>query len=323
MPEMSGVDFLSQAKAIAPDSLRILLTGHADMAAAMNAINKGEVYRFLTKPWNNDELKLTIQHAVDHAQLEKGFVGSVRVLAQVGEMHSSGIGSHAKRVAGLSKVIAEKMGLTPKEIFQIEMAALLHDIGKIGIPQAILDKREGSLSDTERQILERHVLQGETIVKMLPNLLEAAKIIRSHHERFDGNGYPDQKKKNNIPLGSRIIAITNAYDRALNMRNVFKNATPALALGYVIEQAEGAFDPQIAAVLREYVSSAAETCAHEIEIKPADLRENMVLSRDIKTAKGVLILSKDSRINNHNFGRVIKHIESNPFIEGIYVYRNA
>src|SRR5690606_3572118 len=149
-------------------------------------------------------------------KLERSFMGAVQAMARLGEMHSRFIGSHANRLAMMSKEIATQLGVSGKDLMQIEVAATLHDIGKTLINPLILKKPEHALTDDERMILREHPVQGEAIVRMVPNNEDAAGYVRHHHERFDGKGYPDGRIATEIPLGSRIIAVANAYDKLLN-----------------------------------------------------------------------------------------------------------
>ncbi len=211
MPQMSGVEFLREVRKTSPDTVRIILTGYADVQAAMDAINQGEVYRFITKPWNEQELKLTVKRALEqrdlllenrrlnelikrqndelmelnrnlerkvqertqeirakneelsrlYGGLEKNFLDSIRVFASLVELRDSYTGSHSKRVAAFSKSIAEKWGLEEKEILDVEIAAILHDIGKIGIPDKVLAKPYEEMGQEERKIYEQHPIIGQ------------------------------------------------------------------------------------------------------------------------------------------------------------------
>lgn len=135
---------------------------------------------------------------------------AVRTLVKVIEMRDKFLAGHSKRMAELSEMIAKNMGCPKNEIQQISWAASLHDIGKIGIPEKILQKTE-PLSDEEWDIVKQHAELGADIMVKASNLPEIAAVIRSHHEKFDGSGYPEGKKGKEIPLGSRILAVTDAF----------------------------------------------------------------------------------------------------------------
>ncbi len=320
MPDMEGTVFLEKAREIAPDSVRILLTGYADMQAAIDAINRSAVYRFLTKPWNDDDLKVALRRAIEHGELEKGFVTTVKLLSQMGTMHSSRIGDHSKRVAELSKKIAQVLTVPEATIFQIEMAAILHDIGKIAVPTSILEKEESRLSEVEMSQLKKHVLHGELIALMIPNLAEAARIIRHHHEKFDGTGFPDKLRSSAIPIGSRIIAASDQFDKCLN-------ADSTLAPEKVCDFLEGSrkefFDPEILRALRTVVSVKEAPILRDTEIclSVDKLTVGMKLSRDVKTVNDLLILPQGISLDERTISLLQKYVESAPVAKDIFVHR--
>lgn len=368
MPGMEGPELLEKVREASPDTIRIMLTGCADVQTAMEAINRGAVYRFLTKPWNDEELRITVRQGVSqyelvsenrrlegliqkqneelkdlnqnlerkvelrteeisrlNAELEKSFVGSVQVLAGLAEMHSTVIGSHSKRVRALSKEVAARLGLSGRDLFQVEIAAALHDIGKIGISPDILRKPEASLGRHEQAVYQRHPVQGEAVVRMVPDLGEASRLIRHHHERFDGRGFPDHLQGHKIPVGSRVIAAVDAYDKALNTRSLFASATPEKALRFVRGRVNDCFDLEVASALSHCLKegNVALEDGVEVEVRLADLREGMVLSRELRTSRGVLLLPGNCRMRKEHLSRLLKYHEQDPIVEGIRVYRGG
>ncbi len=367
MPGMEGTQLLAEVRRLSPDTVRILLTGYADTQAAISAINEGAVYRFLTKPWDDEDMRLTLRQAVGYYELvsenkrlealtqeqnlelkdlnknledkvvertqqisllnkalQKSFLSSIQVMAKLSELHSPIIGSHSKRVATLCKAVAQQLGRSGEELIEVEIAATLHDIGKIGVPVEILLKRDAFLKPAEQELLRRHVMLGESIIGMMANLNEVAVIVRHHHERFDGNGYPDKLRGEQIPLGSRIIAVVDAYDKAMNERAVFSTTTPEKVLRFLKERSLKEFDPAIVTAFTQYINEGnhANEDAIEVEINARDMMPGMVLSRDLKTMKGVLILPKDCEISKETMGQVQKFLEMEP-VRGIFVYRRA
>ena len=353
MPGMTGTELLEKARLVSPETVRIILTAYADLTPILRAINTGVVHRFLQKPWNDDELKLVIRQALDqHAllaenqrlqlltarqnfelkelneglerkvhertveirrlnqKLEHSFLGSIKLLAELGEMHSPVIGSHSKRVAGLCRDIGGRMGLAGRKLFDVLVAAILHDIGKIGISP---------------DILRQHPVQGEAIVRMVGDLGDAPRLIRHHHESCDGRGYPDRLKRDNIPLGSRIIAAADTYDWALNSRSSFERTTPEQALETVRDCCPVKLDPTVVSALTLCLRSPGRTRSGpaEVDVGPRDLREDMVLSRDLRTLRGILLLPKDTRLKREHILQIRKRsLDSlDAIVDGIYVYR--
>jgi response regulator RpfG family c-di-GMP phosphodiesterase len=366
MPAMEGTQLLEKARELAPETIRIILTGDANIQAALEAINRGEVYRFLTKPWNNDELRLTVRQAVAqfelvienkvlneltqkqnlelkdlnqnlegkvvertekitllNKQLEKSFLETVEVLAGLSEMHSTVIGNHSKRVALLVREIGARMGIEGKDLFNLEIAATLHDIGKVAIHSSILSKTESTLTDYEKDVLRSHVIKGESIIRRIPSFFEASKVLRHHHERMDGKGYPEGLLGKQIPLASRIIAVANVFDKALNTRSVFQSATPQQALAHTQGRCPFELDPEIVSILVAYIheTGGKEMEWSEVEIGVKDLQVGMVLSRELRTVSGMLLLAKDNEIGEKHLERVSNFQQTDPVVDSIFVFR--
>jgi len=368
MPVMTGSELLEKAREIAPDTVRVMLTGYTDIQAAIEAINKGAVSRFLTKPWKDEELLLALQQSVEHyhlvgenlrlqeltkkqneelsslnesleekvaertqqvtslhQKLEKSFLGSIQIMATLSEMSSPLVGSHSKRVAGLCRAIAQSLGVKGQDLIQLFVAATLHDVGKVGLDAEVLTKSPNSCTLREREIIQSHVIRGESILGKVQNLDQAQVFVRHHHEQFDGTGYPDRLKGTDIPLGARIIAVVNTYDHALNNPGNFQSASPGSALNRVQSASGTLFDPEVVNALADHlaVSGLLEQDDLEIEMRLQDLRSGMVLSRDLKTARGVLLLQKDSAIQQEQLARIRKFQETDPITDGIFVFRKA
>lgn len=262
MPQMDGVTFLEKASLICPEALRIMLTGYADMEAIIKAINYGQVFRFITKPWDEEELKALIKNCINHFNileenkylselsrtqndelknlnqqlqqslderareiqeknkrlelfykaLEQSFFETIKLIMKLIEMTNKNLAEHSKRVALYAENIAKSMGFAPNEIRNIQIAALLHDFGKIHLPQDILFKKESSLSSEQTQQLKQHPMIGNTYISSIERLKKVSEIILYHHENLDGTGYPFGKEGDKIPVESRILAVSNAYD---------------------------------------------------------------------------------------------------------------
>src|SRR5690606_39268121 len=292
MPSMGGVEVLERIRAISPETVRIILTGYADVKASVDAINKGAVWRYLNKPWDDDDLRTCVMQGVNHyllvqdnrrlqeltqqqndrlrdlnenlkqrvlertwevhrlnEQLEASFLGAVQAMARLGEVHSQDVGSHSKRVALLARRIAQRFQFEGRDLMQVEVAATLHDIGKTMIRPSILKKSREELTAEEERVYREHPIHGESILRMVPNNDDAALYVRHHHERFDGLGYPDGFSGEAIPLGARIIAVADAFDKHMN-HSVTATAISAVALRKVEEGAGAAFDPSVVSTLR-------------------------------------------------------------------------
>jgi len=215
MPGMRGVELLSRVRDFSPDTVRVLLTGYADLPTAIEAINHGEVFRFHVKPWVDEEIVRTIEGGVQRYKvvrsLRDGDESTLRSIAQTIELKDPYTRGHCDRVAAFSLRIAEELHLPETMRRAIRHGSWLHDCGKIGVPEAILNF-PGKLSEEEFTVVKKHPGWGAEVGRQA-NLSEAViNIILYHHERFDGRGYPTGAKGKEIPLEARIVAVADIFD---------------------------------------------------------------------------------------------------------------
>jgi putative nucleotidyltransferase with HDIG domain len=345
MPGMNGAQFLEQVNERWPETVRILLTGYAEIGATIDAINKGHIYRYISKPWEDNDIVLAIRHAlrqkqleranrgleeltrrqneelkelnanleekvksrteelrqtmgfleVAHEKLKQGFVTSIRVFSNLIEMRGGAIAGHSRRVAELSRAIARQMEMKEADVQDVFLAALLHDVGKIGFPDYLLEKPFASMTGEERTEVMKHPVKGQTALMALEQLHGAAKLIRSHHEHFDGLGYPDKLVGLEIPLGARIIALANEYDAAQSGTLLSKRLRQADAMLFIQEGSGRRYDPAVVDAFIRVMGSADETAktVAELALHTEQIRPGMVLSRDLMSTHGELLLSKD------------------------------
>ncbi|MBU0682443.1 MAG: response regulator [Proteobacteria bacterium] len=215
MPEMSGLELLNAAKKTSPDTVRLMMTGNADLQVALSAINEGEVYKFIVKPWHNQELIAMIMAAVNRFQLMRALQSTdeltLRSLGQTIELKDVYTRGHCDRVAHFALLLADALGFSEKRKKHIRHGCWLHDCGKIGIPGAILNK-EGKLTADEFELIKKHPLWGLKVAEEAGLDQAVLDIIVGHHERFDGKGYPHGLVGEAIPLEARIAAIADVYD---------------------------------------------------------------------------------------------------------------
>jgi len=373
MPEMKGVDFLEKAKEIKPDSLRILLTGYSDINAAIDSINRGGTYRYITKPWNDEELLQIIREAVQryslikenkrlyeiikkqnkelklwndqlqyfvqeqtieiqnnnkelqvlNKKLKDNLKNTIIVFSGLLELRDKRIMSHSKYVSEISVKVAKSMNLSDEEIESIAVASLLHDIGKIGIPDLIFLKDTDSLSPEEKKEYMMHPVRGQSAIDLIEDLRNAGVLIRHHHEWYNGAGFPDKLKKDKIPLGSRIIAIADFVDRTI--RKFQSDNAIELTLSKLKEELWIRFDPKLynliePSVKEVYSNFLPQTGIKEIELYPKDLKVGMVLSRDVRTGTGVLLLSKGIELNEANIENLNRYYKLDPSKNGVFVW---
>lgn len=372
MPEMTGVDFLAKSKAISPQSIRILLTGYADVNAAIDAINRGGTFRYLNKPWNDEELVQTVMGAMkmyrlltenkrlaavvkkQNAELQKwntelesivqeqtmelqksydsvrainsklrvNFKNTIIAFSGLIELRDPRMRAHSRNVAEVSVNVAKQLGMESEQRETIMVAALLHDIGKIGIPDIMLAREAEQMNFTEREEYLQHPIRGQAAIDRIEELREAGLIIRAHHETYDGNGFPDQLKKTDIPLGARIIALADYIDKKM------RKASGASGFDFIrkeVELQKGIlFDPKIVSVALEqaeafYKKIRPKTDHLEIELLPAALEDGMELSRDVFSGTGLLLLTKGTVLAKSSIMLLKRYYELDPPNQGVFV----
>ena len=284
MPGMDGIKFLYEVKKISPDTIRIMLTGFADVDIAIKAINEGEVYRFIPKPWNNVELLSTVKQGIEYYNLQKKldrlnkllqsqntelkewnfkleqkvadqtkhirdlFLDAIKSLVFALEAKDKYTEGHARRATEYAAYICKKMSLSKEYTEDIILGSLLHDIGKIGITESILNKKK-KLTKAEYDHIQTHVLIGERILTPIIKNETVLKIVRHHHENIDGSGYPDGLKGTAIPLEARIVAVADTYDALLSKRSYRKSTDNVKAIKELRKFSGTQFDPEIVEIL--------------------------------------------------------------------------
>jgi HD-GYP domain-containing protein (c-di-GMP phosphodiesterase class II) len=182
------------------------------------------------------------------AQVERSFPEAMDALIAETVAKDPYLRGHSRRVCELTVALGEELGLSPSRLRAASYGALLHDIGKIGIPSAVLQKA-GRLTDDEFAVMKEHPTRGWYLVSQTPSLREAAPAIRWHHERLDGTGYPDKIAGEEIPLEARIVAVADVWD-ALTSDRVYRNAwTPSAARDLLTHESGSKLDPKCVAAL--------------------------------------------------------------------------
>ncbi len=248
MPGMTGIEFLEWSKSVSPDSVRVLVTGSADLGVAIDAINRGEVFRFLAKPWHEQEVRRIVLDSISRYRLVAGLKSADEAkllsLAQTIELKDPYTKGHCERVANYAARIASALGLPEEMKKDIRYGSWLHDCGKIGVPDLILNSPD-ALRGEHLEIVKRHPRWGADVAKtaMLPPVV--VNIALYHHERYDGKGYPAGLRGTNIPVEARIVAIADAYD-ALTSDRPYRSRLPQdEAIARLYRDRLSCFDPDL------------------------------------------------------------------------------
>jgi response regulator RpfG family c-di-GMP phosphodiesterase len=392
MPGMNGAAFLEKAREFCPDAMRFLLTGYSEMDAIVAAVNKGEIHRYLTKPWNDDDLILQVKWGLEqydliqenknllaltrkqnkqlydfgrtmeakveerakevteknkeleylNKELEFNLFNTVRAFAALSEMHTPHMKGHGKRVSSLSVEMARKLELTEEEITHIEIAAILHDIGTIGFLNDLLEKHwDNRCSREETALYRTHPVESQNILAFINRLDDVGHLIRHHHERYDGTGYPDQLFENEIPLGSRIIAVADTYDRitvisknrkgdsqmekiladlTLSKEYVSRDAlVQQAAMVYIKKNVFQEFDPDIVKVFLDVMSEKGINLSRERQMRFSELKSGMMLTRPIYSFKGRFILPHKTELTEHIMGKLQIIVNNNEIPDVFFV----
>lgn len=259
MPKMNGARLLSAARALRPEVVRIMLTGRADLETAVAAINQGEVFRFLQKPWSNDELRDTVVEALTRYQLVRSLrtadEGTIRSLAQTVELKDPYTRGHCDRVADYALRIAARLGLPADHVRDIKHGSWLHDCGKIGVPEAILNY-PGRLTPEMFSVIQRHPGWGADVARQASLPPRVINVILFHHERMDGHGYESGITGAALPLEARIVAPCDVFDAITTERPYKPAASRQDGIRALEELAGSALDADITKLFVEILGGA-------------------------------------------------------------------
>jgi putative nucleotidyltransferase with HDIG domain len=290
MPGVPGVKLLGQVRERFPEVVRIMLTGYTEIDVAVEAINHGQIYRLLTKPWDDRELRATVRQALDdwsmreeirrlnrvaqaqnealqemnvslerkvdertrelhqkNLELRKAYLSTVRALSEAVDAKDPYTRGHSERVGVYASRIARELGCERDFIERIYLAGLLHDIGKIGIPDAIIGKPD-RLTLEEYEQMKRHPEIGARILEPVDFLSDIVPCVRHHHEWYDGSsrGYPDGLRATSIPYPSRIILVADTVE-AMTSDRPYRKALPLERVIEEVAEFSGTqFDPAVA-----------------------------------------------------------------------------
>jgi putative two-component system response regulator len=276
MPGKTGMDILPEIRRRYPQTSVIMATAVNDVNTVIDCMKQG-AYDYLTKPFDLTELGMSVNRALEKRRLElalndyhehlqqkvndqariirESFLNSITSLAFALDAKDSYTNGHSERVAGISTIIGRELNLSRELCEKIRIAGLIHDIGKIGIPETILNKT-GQLTEEEFNIIKSHCEVGEHILQPVVDDTDILKMVRHHHERYDGRGYPDGLSGTQIPIGARILAVADSYDAMTTDRSYRKAMKPEEVITEMERSKWSHFDPAVAdALIRMTVST--------------------------------------------------------------------
>lgn len=346
MPQMDGVVFLEHVRQRKPDILRLLLTGYADIGSIMGAINRGEIYRYIAKPWDDNDIVLTVKDAMERSALVKekkrlealvfaqneelkdinaslevkveqrtaelkqsnvalntandklkhNFLTSIKMFTALIELRDNRLAGHSRRVADSARRLAQALKLDNRQAQEIFVAGLLHAIGMVGFDDELLKTPVSAMTPRQLETYRKHPARAEQLLMPLAELKPTVEIIGAQLERFDGSGYPQGMAGKYISLGARILALASDYD-SLQIGILEPHQLSAQEAREVIRKRSGNhYDPVVVnAFLDIYRDLAQGEAAANTSItktlKSRELAPGMVLSRDMTSPTGLLLLT--------------------------------
>lgn len=305
MPGMDGIQFLAKVKEEVPDSVRMMLTGNADQNTAIEAVNEGNIFRFLTKPCPPDALIKALKAGVAQFQLitaereilEKTLSGSIKVLTEILSIFDPNLFGRAMRLRDSVQALAKALNLPSS--WDIESAAMLSQIGYVGIPPEVIVKVQngGPLTDGEKEMLGRVPDIGRHLLANIPRLESVSKIVLYQNKRFDGSGFPkDPAAGDKIPLGARILKALS------DLIEIESEGTPRHHAFKQLLSRKGWYDPEVIqkisqCLLDEKEQKAATEGVDFISIPFKELRPGHTLVSHIETLDGTLLLSRGQKLS--------------------------
>jgi len=265
MPAMTGLEFLKRAAEIRPQTVRIMITGYTDANALVDALNSGVVYKYVAKPWINEDFQQNVKRALQHyetlkaqrslqlqnerlqSRIQATREGFIEVVADMLELKEPQARSHARRTSEYAAQIGYAIQMQRPEVEQLMLAAFLHEAALFRIPNEILLK-DGPLTIEEQHIVNQNFEPGLEILERVPDLSEIASVLRFHYEHFDGTGQPGGFSGEQIPLHARILAVTDAYDAMTAPRMMKSGLSHSDAIMALKSAAGTKFDPSVVAV---------------------------------------------------------------------------
>jgi putative nucleotidyltransferase with HDIG domain len=301
MADLDGIGLLERTKEKYPDMPVVMVTAVHDISVALTAIRNG-AYDYLLKPFEREQLLATVSRALENRrlkmenrnyqlnleslveartdqlqaaleELKRSYDITLEVLGEALDYKDRETEGHSKRVTAYTMAIASRMGVPKEQIETIARGAFLHDIGKMAIPDNILNK-PGKLTPDEVAIMREHCHLGYKLVRKIPVLQEAAEIVYSHQERFDGSGYPRGLKGEGIPLGARIFSIADTLDAITSDRPYRPAQTLDAARDEIQKWSGRQFDPEVVKVFLEMPNKIWEDLRREINAQDNPLRNS-------------------------------------------------
>ena len=350
MPQMNGLEFLNRVSQIQPLAVHILLTAFLELNLVLDAINHADIYRFLVKPCRREELvgavaaacqryqsncremALRVEAATKNEQLarreeqnrhlaqinqalEQNLQQCVELCVKTMETFLPGLGTRARRVVVLCRGMADVLQIPVEQRQVLEIAAWLHDIGLVNVPRDLIRRWQesaNSLNKAEEALIRQHPVVGEELSNFVAHLKEVGSLIRAHHERLDGTGYPDGLGGDQIPKLARLLAVAVAYAES--------NLDGRDSISEIEAKRGSAYDPEAVRALLRCLPSAVLP-RQQTGVLLAELQPGMVLAGAVYNSQGMLILPEGQVLNEAWIAKLKAHDRISPLNLMLQVYR--
>lgn len=297
MPGMNGVELLAEVRRRAPQTVRMMLTGNADLDTALQAVNEGHIFRFLTKPCPPEVFAKALEAGLEQYRLvtaekellSKTLSGSIKVLTDVLALVNPTAFGRASRVRRLVGQLCRQLGV--EQSWMIEIAAMLSQLGCVAVPSEILEKiyRGEPLSRSEAEAFASHPGLARELIQNIPRLQGVAEIVAFQEKRFDGGGPPESDLAGEaIPLGSRILKVALDFDTRTAAGN-----SPEIALAQ-LNDCDGWYDPAVLAALAAVLEVSEIYVIRTVRV--SELRDGMILADDVRSIYGTLLCAKGQEV---------------------------
>lgn len=360
MPEMMGLDFLIESRRIRPHASRILITAVLALPTIVDAINKGEIFRFVAKPWLREELVATVRNAVQrhdlvtrneellaetqklniqlreangsleskvteleqqrqrldtaNRDLAASYENSLELCRRILTTYDPILGGQAKALVEFATQMAATDKFTPTERHALRTAAWLCDLGLIGMPREMMRafrQKPDQLTERERAMLHSHPVYGQTLAALVDQRPEVGEVIRAHHERYDGRGYPDGLAGDAIPWPARCLAVAVGF--------VESGLSKTAAIDAILAKSGSDFDPEAVRLFLK-VSNLVQLPKQVREIMLHELEPGMVLANGIYSPHGLLLIGEGQPLSPGTISKIRNHNEVTPISQRLLVY---
>jgi response regulator RpfG family c-di-GMP phosphodiesterase len=359
MPEMLGLDFLIESRRIRPYASRILITAVLSLPTIVDAINKGEIFRFVAKPWLREELIATVRNAVQrhelvtqntvlHAETQRlneqltqanavlagqvedleqqrkrldtanqalaaNYEHSLELCRRILTTYDPILGGQAKALVEFAVLMSDTHLLDDSQRHSLRTAAWLCDIGLIGVPREMLRafrSKMDDLSERERAMLHNHPVYSQTLAALVDDGTQVGEVIRAHHERFDGLGYPDGLSGDAIPWPARCLAVAVGY--------VESGLPKAAAIDLILAESGKSYDPEAVRLFLK-VTNLAQLPRQVREITLHELEPGMVLANGIYSPHGLLLIGEGQELSPGTIAKIRSHNQVTPISQRLLV----